>query len=337
MTDVAPARSIADVPPDRLFHDEFHDGFRTTGPDARWLHTTAGPHVADDGTVHTSAEGLRVVSGGPEGRPVFTRTVAQDTTPGAVPGVLDHVKWLVYTTHRTADGTPGFEVPTGQVLTGTAVVSGRTHGTTGHPFGDQVTDPEDDLRLASTGINAVDPETYVIVDFLLTNRRVYAFYERLPFARAELGRYAAFSYGVPVADRSPEDEHELALSYDRDAGVVRWLLDGREVFRVDRIGHHLPGREHLMLDHGGTEALVVPRQLNFGMGMLTLLDGALPGHSPVGLVRLVGDPGFYVDPVAGEPAPQRFVDEASRPGSRLFGQGAELSVRRYTVQRGPAR
>ncbi|GAB1644478.1 DUF6081 family protein [Krasilnikovia sp. MM14-A1259] len=326
---------MTDVTHDEQVWDDFRDGFRTAGPDARWFHTTAGPHVADDGIVDPTADGLRVVSGGRHprtGEPAFTRTVAPEPPDGAgLPGVLDHVKWLVYAQHQSSAGVPGFDAVPGRVLSCSALLSGRTYGTAGHPFGAAVRDPDDDLRLATAAINAFDPETYLVFDFFLTNKRVYAFYERLPFARAALGDYAAFSYGVPVADRAPDDEHRVEIAYDRAAGTVRWLLDGREVLRVDRIGHHLPGREHLVLDHGGTETVVGPRQLNFGMGLLSLLDGAAPGHSAQGLVKLSGQPGFYHDPVAGPPHPQAFVDERSAESSRLFGQGAELRVRRFAI------
>lgn len=336
MTDVAPPTSTGRH---RVFADDFRDGFATAGAGARWFHTTAGPYVADDGVVTTSADGLRVVSSAVHlatGEPAFASTVAQETANGlGLPGVLDHTKWLVFANHRATSGVSGFDAPAGRVLTGSARVRGRTYGTGGHPFGAAVRYPEDDLRLAAVTVNAFDPETYIVFDVFLTNRRVYAFYERLPFARPQLGHYAAFSYGIPVADRSPGDEHDVAITYDADTGTVGWLLDGAEVFRIDRIGCHLPGRRHLVLDHGGAETVVAPRQLNFGMGLLTLLDGALPGHPGTGLVRLSEAEDFYFDPVAGAPTPQRFVDETSRPESRLFGQGAELRVRRFAVDSRP--
>ncbi|MEU8088836.1 DUF6081 family protein [Micromonospora sp. NPDC049101] len=324
---------MTDVTQHEQVWDDFRNGFDSTGPGSRWFHTTAGPHVADDGVVTTSADGLQVVSGGRHpgtAEPAFTRTVPPEPADGAgLPGVLDHVKWLVYAQHQASTGLPGFDATPGRVLSCSATFGGRTYGTGGHPFGAEVADPDDDLRLATAAINAFDAETYVVFDFFLTNKRVYAFYERLPFARDTLGDYAAFSYGVPVADRTPDDEHRVEIGYDRLAGTAHWLLDGREVFRVDRIGHHLPGRRHLVLDHGGTETTAQPRQLNFGMGLLSLLDGTAPGHSPHGLARLSGVPGFYLDPISG--GPQKFADEHSHAESRLFGQGAELRVRRFTI------
>jgi hypothetical protein len=50
---------------------------------------------------------------------------------------------------------------------------------------------------------------------------------------------------------------------------VRWVLDGDEVCRATRIGHHLESRAHLLIDLGGKEDSVAPRQLAFGIGVFT--------------------------------------------------------------------
>jgi hypothetical protein len=326
----------SDVP--ALWADDFSAGFPTSGPDARWTYIGFGPHVADDGIVHTSARGLDVVSGGANpttGEPAFVRTLAPEgVNPHGLPGLLDHLKWFAFADHEASTGFPGFDAVPGQVLSGTAWLSGRTYGTHGHPFGDAVADPDVDLRLATVTFNAVDPETATVFNFFLTNARIYAFYERLPNQRASLGPYAAFSYAVPVAERSPDDRHHLEIAYDRSAGLVRWLVDGREVYRVTDIGAPLGSRRHLLLDHGGPPQRTEPRQLRFGIGMLTLLDARLDGLPA--LVRLVRSDGFYVDPVHGGEEPPSFLDEESREPSRLFGQGAALSASRFVVSSAPA-
>lgn len=209
-----------------------------------------------------------------------------------------------------------------------ARMSGRTFGTASHLFGAAVLDPDDDLRLASVALNTVDLETWMVYDFWLTNTAIYAFYERLPFGRQQLGNYAAFSFQIPVGSRRPDDWNDLAIAYDRAAGTVRWLVDGEERFLVDRIGHHID-RQYLTIDHGGNEETVESRQLNVGMGMFTLLDGCLP--SGQALVRLSDAESVYFDPVHGEPASLTFVDEKSAETSRCFGQGAELRIGRFDV------
>lgn len=316
-----------------MFWDDFGDGFSTSGPSARWSYITVGPYVADDGVVTTSRHGLRVVSSGRNldtGEPTFVHTVAPEEDNGhGLPGTVDHVKWLAFTNHTASTGNPGFDAEPGQELSCETWMSGRTYGTDGNPFGDHVANPEADLRLGSVTMNAIDPETSTVFNFLITNEQIYAFYERLPNSRGQLGAYAAFSYAIPVAPRSPDDRHHLQICYARSAGVVRWLVDGDEVYQVERLGCRLPSRAHLVLDHGGEETPVQPRQLNCGMGMISVLDGELPGQSA--LVRLSSADGFYFDPATGEPDPQTFLDDESVESNRLFGQGAGLSMSRYAV------
>lgn len=321
--------------PYRLVWDDFSDGFAASEPRARWSYLTLGSHVADDGAVTTSQAGLRAVSSGTNphtGEPAFTGTLAPEpANPAGLSGTLDHVKWLAQSTHLASTGKPGFDAVPGQALTFEMNMSARTFGTAGHPFGEHVIDPETDLRLAAAAMVCSDPETFLVHGFFLTNRQIYAYYERLPFARRTLGNYAAFSYAVPVARRTPAQWHDLAIRYDRAAGVVRWLVGGAAVFQVDQLGRRLVSRDHLVLDHGGEEAPVLPAQLNPGMGMFSILDGRWPGTGNRGLVRISAAESYYFDPARGEPYPQHFADEQSLAASRLFGQGAELRVARVTV------
>ena len=239
----------------------------------------------------------------------------------------DHAKWLDYSSHKSSHGTPGFEAVPGQVLSCETTMSGRTYGTAGQPFGDAVKDPEDDLRLASVMLNTIDNETSTAFDFVITNKRIYAFYGRPTFGRATLGNYASFANTVPLIRRTPGDSHHLKIAYDRSAGVVRWLIDGREVLKVDRIGYRLD-RGTLTLDEGGVEGRVEPRQLNCGMGLLYLLDGSYPTGR--GLARLSVNTTYY-EPRLGEPHEESFVDEKSEESSRIFGQGGEFRMKNLVV------
>jgi hypothetical protein len=98
--------------------------------------------------------------------------------------------------------------------------------------------------------------------------------------------------------------------------VVSWLINGTIAATVERIGFPTP-EAVLLIDHGGTPEPAVPRQLTYGMTLFTLMDGGLP-PSGKGLVNLGGS---YVFPGA-------FVG-----GSTVFGQGAEMHVRRFEVER----
>lgn len=283
----SPARTQT-PPPYVVQWDNFRDGFSVGAADSRWFYFAAGPYVGDDGVITTGPRGLRVVSSGAHptsGRPAFVQTLGQEGSadnPFGLPGGLDHVKWLAYMNHTASSGFPGFDLVPGQRFSCNAIVGGRTFGTAGHPFGAAVANANDDLRLATVAMNALDFETFVVSDFFLTNEGLYALYERLPFGRGPaLGNYAAFTSITRVADRTPRDRHLLSVEYDRAAGTIRWLVNLREVYRVDRIGFR-PPRATITLDHGGVETLVSPRQTDCGMGMFSLLDGTgrpTPGWS----------------------------------------------------------
>lgn len=333
----------------RILWDDFKDGFAVSvapGEDIKWLffafpQANGGFFVGDDGVATTSQtgpdKGLTVQSSGTNaatGLPAFVKTVGQEgaaDNPG-IPGGLDHVKWLVYMNTFASSGQPGFDAVPGQELVYEARIGGQSFGTDAQPFGNAVDNPDDDLRLGAVAMNAIDLETFMVFDFFLTNETIYAFYERLPFGRPFLGNYAAFSYQIPVASREPGDIHRLRIAYDRSAGVVRWLIGGQEVFRVDNVGQRIDP-EFLTIDHGGVEPAepLELRQLWGGMGMFTLLDAYLP--SSTAFVRLSTEPDFYFDPLTGDPL--SFLDEASLPENRLFGQGAEIRVERYIVSSRP--
>ena len=332
---VAPADEYARV------WDDFRGGFSVGSvgtPDAKWFYFASGPFVGDDGVAAPAGDGgLTVRARGTNpatGEPAFTRTLGQEgaaDNPDALPGGLDHVKWLVYMNHLASSGVPGFDAVAGRELAFRTGLSGACFGTAGHPFGAAVSDPGDDPRLAAAAMTTIDFDTCMVFDLFVTNRRIYAVYERLPFARSRYGNYAAFAYLIPVATRTAGEWHALKIAYDSAAGTVRWFVADQEVFRVTRIGRRLD-RRYLTLDHGGIETDVSPGQLDGGLGLFTLLDGCRPSHPA--LVRLSNADGFYVDAGTGHvatPGTGSFRDEQSAPGSRLFGQGAELRAQACAV------
>lgn len=303
--------------------DDFKQGFTADTPDARWLHFAVGSDfVADDGEVSTSAHGLAVTA------KAFTKTMGQDT--GWL-SAFDRVKWLVIMNHFSSKGQVGFDALPGRELTCEATLSGQVYGTDLQPFGDAVDDPDSDPRLGAVASSAFDPATYMIFNFLLTNRRVYAFYEHAPFVRDVYGDYAAFNAAIPVMERSPGDSHHLAIAYDKAKGTVRWLVDEVEVFRVDAIGARID-RRYMLTDEGGTDMIFSPDQLDCAMGTFTFLDGY--GPTQRGLVQLDADNASYVNPRTG--GSLTFVDPASTLHDRLFGEGAAMQVERFVVSSLPA-
>jgi hypothetical protein len=311
-----------------LVWDDFKHGWSANTPDARWLDFTVGPFVADDGIVSTSPHGLSVVSSGLNPlthQPAFVKTMGQDT---GFLSAFDHVKWLVVMNHVSSKGFLGFDAQPGRELSCSARVSGQIFGAHAHPFGDAVEDPDADPRLGAVATSAFDPETFMIFNFLLTNHRIYAFYEHPSFARGTYGDYAAFSYAVPVAARCPQDHHDLEIAYDKARGVVRWIVDQVEVYRVEAIGARID-RDTMLLDRGGEDMIFSPDQLDCAMGTFTFLDGF--GPTDRGLVQIDPDPGTYFDPRHGEPWGVTFLDPKGALSDRLFGAGAAMEVDRYAV------
>ena len=299
---VAPIAAMAS-PGKVLLKDDFKNGLDLTNTWA--LLEVPSIFLADDGIVSTSNQGLYVKASGTNsttGEPAFVKTS---------PGDFDHVKWMADTQHLSSNFYPGYDATPGKELQCNDWVRGRTFGTAAHPFGALVTDPNTDLRLASFSMNTIDWETSMVFDVWITNNAVYPYYERLNLTGT--ATYQAFSSVFPPVHRNPNDQTKVTVAYNRSAGIVRWLVDDKEVARVTHIGFPAPGAT-MLINHGGTPELAAPRQLNCGMALFTLLDGAL--GSSTGLVSL---------------APPYVLPTSFAGGPNLWGQGAEMHVQRFEI------
>lgn len=261
---------------------------------SNWAFFQAGDFVGNDGLASVGKHGLSVVSPGTfDSHPAYTLEAGSD---------LDHVKWLVTANRTASSGYPGFDA--GSSVACSARLRGEVYGV-----------PDGDPRPAFVASVNGDFESSFMFDFALTNDAVYALYERLPFARTPGNHYASFTYLVRVAERSPDDWHDVRVAYSREARTVTWYLGEQTVLRVDKIGHYLPA-EHdgaLFIDRGGEQEEVPElRQLTCGIGAFSLMDGSVDGGP--GLVRLVDSEGYYVRPTE------------FRNGDRLVGQGTKLEV-----------
>jgi hypothetical protein len=337
------------------FSDDFQQGF-TVGnagdPNVNWFYFAGGGFVGNDGITTTGPDGLTVVPKGVNpntGKPAFTLTVGQNSP---LPGTFDHVKWLVYANHFAQEPdpqnpqnqitVPGFAAPDSGEVVCQATVSGQTFGTADNPFHQYVQDPNDDLRLAAVALPNIDFATYSVFDTWVTNQHIWAFYERLPFDRQNLGGSfpndtAAYSSAVPIYKRSLHESDTVDFAYNKSTGTARWLINGVERWRVNvPIGTH-PSPDATLIDHGGIDKVQLPNGIDCGMGMFTLLDGYGP-HGK-GLVRLNSPllpaqyyvPGTVTQP-GGTGTAEQFVDDNSLPQDRLWGQGAELHVSNFSVQ-----
>lgn len=300
----------------KVFLDNFNKGtFDPSDPDSPYFYFPfSATEFADDGVIEYGNSFVV--------ERAFPFTL---TTPQGPAGGLDHVKTLQYLKES-------FDPGNNCTLLYSLRVSGKTQGTENHPFGAAaVTNDQDDIRLAGSAMNMLDARTWIVADFFISNEGVWAFYERLPFGKGtpELGNYRAFSSTKRVADRSsPNEIHNLRIDYDRGLGEIRWYVDNDEVLVVDNIGVPSPNPDvKLILDHGGIDTTVDPLGFQVGFGLFTLLDMADPNNPTVneGLVKISDLPGFYAYPT-------NFVDELSLDGSRLWGQGAQISLYKLKVE-----
>lgn len=333
------------------------DNFNTfnVGNNQDWYFFSSGGFVGNDGAVALSNNELQI---NPTPTP-YTLTV-----PQGVGGGLDHVKYLVYRNKQFTAPNDGselvyeVEIAAKQTFSASPIVPAALNG--------DVTNAQDDIRLCGGAMNCIDFETFMVFDVFFSNDTLYAFYERLPFGiptwftapDPTTNTYHAFSHAIPIGKRKSnsgngnpnadplDDFVKVAIAYNKSKGYVRWLVDGIEKFRVERIGLALD-RKYRILDHGGPGEIVSPNQLNFGFGLFTLLDmhnPNLPTYVSSGLTTSdtplvqIGTASQFVNPRTMSDftgttydTPDTFVDGASLAANRLFGQGMQMRVRNWRV------
>lgn len=253
-----------------LLDDDFEHGLAAVGAAAPWeiRPTCAGP--LGDGVLRHSAAGLEVEPAAVDpgtGTPAFTRT--GDPEPPTA-----FIRWMAVV--RPGAERPDFPAD-GVPLHGTAELSVSVFRSPTHSA--DADDSRDDLRYAAGGLCAFDRPSGLVFDIALGERWVHAVYERLPKPGSG---HRAFSYAVPVAEVRPGDFHRCAIVYDRAAGAVSWIVDGRPVLRVAELGRTTLAEEHLLWEIPGESAPVVPEGLGFG---LATMAGAALGQGAALRVR----------------------------------------------------
>jgi hypothetical protein len=223
-----------------------------------WLVRPAAGLAAGDGIARVTGEGLVVAPPGRDpatGGPRFAAPVSSDAA--------GHLRWVAFAGTATP---PGFAVRDGSVLTAHMELAAEIYG----PAGPVSSTGVADTRAGMGGMLCVDLGSGLVLDFLLTNDRVWALYERL--GRPGTG-HGTFTYEIPVAERSPDRRHQCAIRVDRARGTAVWSLDGEEVLAVPDLGRRLPSRSahsaHLTRSTDGPEESVRPDQLALGIGLFS--------------------------------------------------------------------
>jgi hypothetical protein len=299
------------------------DHLPSIGPNKEFSYFQAGDFVANDAKLSSSCRGLTINS--------YPYTIYGE-------GILDHVKFLIFTNRV-------FNVPKKGEMSFNAKLSMEAIGIQNHPFGAQVQDPQSDFRLAASAFNVLSLSNGFIFDFIITNTKIYALYERLDIARGVFGNYAAFTFAIPVVDIRPLETHLYTISFNGQEKSVRWLVDNNEVYKVFMTGT-LVSRQFMGLDLGGQEEILFPTSLQIGFGTFTILDAyspcnvltpALDGGSicqfpdnEMGLTQLT-PLGYELNPRTGA-SPAQFETDGSNVADHIWGQGTILKLEKIFVR-----
>jgi hypothetical protein len=171
-------------------------------------------------------------------------------------------------------------------------------GTDPNPFGVEPGDP----RLASGAMVTLDLATGIVLDFLVTNDRVFAVYERLPYAQTTLGRYPAFTELIPTSVKTePMQWHSFRISYNRATDSAEWWVDGEQVAHQTPVG----------APRGLTSPIVKLNNLRIGGALFTLMDGGVSREA---------DWRWVTKPL------NSILKSAT---DELFGQGGRVAFRNY--------
>ena len=138
-------------------------------------------------------------------------------------GILDHVKFTQFLQPIAIPnkGALQFKVRIGGTIVQPAILPS---------FISQPNDP----RTGSFGLVLLTND-FVAMNLLVTNNKIYAFYERLPFGWSATTTYSSFSAAHFVKSRTPTDIHDLELTFDKKNNKLIYVVDGIKV-EIDHPG-----------------------------------------------------------------------------------------------------
>lgn len=172
-----------------------------------------------------------------------TLTVDSSVYTLSLPTDLDYHKYLVLTKQTFAAPMSNkwliFEVEAASNQTNLNTLPASLFAPTGTING--IVDAELDPRPCSGGFNVIDANLNFAFDFVITNKMVYALYERLPYQRTEWGgtgpNYLGFGQLFPLYSRSsPSEIVNLKIAYNYQTKKIRYLVNDRVLLELNQLG-----------------------------------------------------------------------------------------------------
>ena len=290
-----------------IVYDDFHKpgGYTLAEYDAKWTTFMVGEMALEDT------------------RRFDNRTLAISATPfrtGQDSGVADHGKYLalskqVFTVPEIGSITISMDIAaetpgtvTGRVVHGTYVQSGA-------PYAATVLQGQQ----AAATLHMIDFTTGQLFDLFVSGNTAFSFIERLPSSVSGSAEHVStdkmYSQIIDEVPIAPGVAHTVAIRYSRDrqGSRVEYLLDGKRVSQVERVGIPLDVQG---MKYSGTYPSLGPGELLrdkinsvvIAHGLFSLLD-AFPFQHP--------------------DAPAQSVSVPMQ--ERLFGQGARAKFANVVV------
>jgi hypothetical protein len=252
------------------------------------------------------------------------------------PTVYDNFKYLAIANRSVV--LP----PCGEV-TLTANVSVEVNVVENAVYNGQIQNYDADPRPACGVLTLLDLDNAFGFTWVITNTKAYAWYSRFPTARTVNNVYASFRFAFPI-DIVAGSFHVYQIDLNSDEHSVRWIMDGREVYKVYTIGS-FQSAEYQLSDLGGQEEVFWPKKIQAGFGTGSFMAGFPPcvitqetadgGQACVfpvpklGLANLNPEIASYV-PQTGILA-DYVVPAPVAPANLTWGQGAVLTLSEFDM------
>ena len=262
--------------------------------------------------------------------------------PPSDPEFLDHMKYIMVSNDH-------YDIPGIGQLSVEYKAKVHVKGIEEQPFPPEMLAESNDVRLGNACLSTVSLETGFIIGFLVTNDRIYAHYQRLTVAQEYVNQYAAFCMVIPLAERCKDDCNSLRVVFDGRIKQVSFLVDGVRKYWIDHLGF-IQDRRLVVLDQGGEEELMWPKNIQLLFGSATLLDyypvatnpacrnpyeaDAVCGFSPVhiALVRTGDDALSLYDPYSYGTQPANYYDPmGEKECKHIWGQGCNIDIKSIKV------